>query len=85
MRRKRKLFPGFVARMEDTRPPKSVMFGELVGGAGCVGGQEKEWMGCLLNDLRAFGTNADQWTTEAQDERERHKTAEQGAEHFMAK
>ena len=82
MRRKRILLMGFVARMEDTRLPKCVMFGELVGGAGCVGGQEKEWMGCLLDDL---STNADQWTTEAQDERERHKTAEQGAEHLMAK
>ena len=34
-----------------------------MGGAGCVGGQEKEWMGCFLDDLRAFGINADQWTT----------------------
>ena len=25
-----------------------------------VGGQEKEWMGCFLDDLRAFGINADQ-------------------------
>ena len=24
--------------------------------------QEKEWMGCFLDDLRAFGINADQWT-----------------------
>ena len=38
--------------MEDTRLNKCVMFGELVGGAGCVGGQEKEWMGCFLDDLR---------------------------------
>ena len=43
-RRRRTLFAGFVARMEDTRLPKCVMFGELVGDAGCVGGQEKEWM-----------------------------------------
>ena len=35
------LFAGFVARMEDTRLPKCVMFREMVGGAGCVGGQEK--------------------------------------------
>ena len=41
-------FAGFVARMEDTRLPKCVIFGELVEGAGCVGGQEKEWTGCLL-------------------------------------
>ena len=40
--RRRILFAGFVARMEDTRLPKCVMFGELVGGAGCLGGQEKE-------------------------------------------
>ena len=39
--RRRILFAGFVVRMEDTRLPKCVMFGELVGGAGCVGGQRK--------------------------------------------
>ena len=65
--------------MEDTRLPKCVMFGEM------VGGQEKEWMGRFLDDLRAFGINADQWTTAAQDEGEWRRTAEQGAEHFMAK
>ena len=55
------LFVGFVARMEYTRLPKCVMFGELVRGAGCMGGQEKEvWMRCFLDDLRAFGINADQ-------------------------
>ena len=46
LRRRRILFAGlFVARMEDTRLPKCVMFEEMVGGAGCVGGQKKEWMG----------------------------------------
>ena len=52
-----------------------------MGGTGYVEGQEKEWMGCFLDDLRAFGINADQWTTAAQDERGWRKTAE----HFMAK
>ena len=42
-------------------------------------------MGCFLDDLRAFGINADQWTTVAQDEGEWRLSAEQGAEHFMAK
>ena len=43
LRRRRTLSAGFVARMEDTRLPKGVMFGELGGGggAGCVRGQEK--------------------------------------------
>ena len=85
LRRRRILFAGFVARMEDTRLPKCVMFGEMVGGAGCVGGQEKEWMGCFLDELRAFGINANQWTTAAQDEGEWRRTVEQGARHFMAK
>ena len=42
-------------------------------------------MGRLLDDIRAFGINADQWMTAVQDEREWHKTAAQGAERFMAK
>ena len=60
LRRRRILFAGFVARVKDTRLPKCVMFGEMVGGAGWVRGQEKEWMGCFLDDLGAFGINADQ-------------------------
>ena len=68
LRRRRILFAEFVARMEDTRLPKGVMFGEMVGAAGCVGDQEKEWIGCFLDHPRAFGINADQWTTAAQDE-----------------
>ena len=85
LRRRRILFGGFVARMEDTRLSNCVMFGEMVGGGGCVGGQEKEWTGCFLDDLRGFGINADQWTTAAQNKWEWRRTAEQGAEYFMAK
>ena len=55
------------------------------GGAGYVGGQEKEWVECFLDDLRAFGINADQWTIAAQDEGEYRRTAEQGAERFTVK
>ena len=79
------LFAEFVARMEDARLPKCVISGELMEEAGCVGGQEKERVGRLLDDLRAFDINVDQWTTAVQDEGEWHKTAEQGAERFIAK
>ena len=68
LRKRRIFFAGFVVRMEDTRLPKCMMFG--VRGEGWVGVQEKEWMGCFLDDLRAFGINDDQWTTAAQDEGE---------------
>ena len=50
-----------------------------------MGGQKKEWMVYFLYDLRAFCINVDQWTATAQDEGEWRKTAEQGAERFMAK
>ena len=53
-------------------------------GRGLCGGQEKEWMGCFLDDLRAFGISADHWMTAVQDEGEWRRTAEQGAEHVMA-
>ena len=73
LRRRRILFAGFVARVEDTRLPKCVMFGEMVGGASCVEGQEKEWMGFFLD------------ATAAQDDEECRRTAEQRAERFMVK
>ena len=41
-------------RMEDTSLLKYVMFGELVGGRGCVGEQEKRWVEGFLDDLRAL-------------------------------
>ena len=55
------------------------------GGRGLCGGGGKRVDGVFLDDLRAFGINADQWTTAAQDEGEWRRTAEEGAEHFMAK
>ena len=74
---------GICGAREDTTLSKCVMFGQMVGGAGCVGYQEKEWMECFLDDLRAFGINADPWMTAAQDEGGWRKTVEQGVEHFM--
>ena len=61
------MFAEFVMLMEDKRLPKRVMFGELVGGEVSAGGQEKEWMWCLLDDLRDFGIDPDKWTIAAQD------------------
>ena len=40
--KRRILFAGFVARMGEERLPQRVMFGELVGGKGYSGGQEKD-------------------------------------------
>ena len=43
------------------------------------------WGASWTTLLRAFGINADRRTTASQDEGKWRRTAEQGAEHFMAK
>ena len=53
--------------------------------AAWMGGQERERIKCLPDDLRAFDINADHWRPAAQDEGEWRRTAEQGAECFIAK
>ena len=45
------LFAGFVARMNNERLPKRVMFGEVDRGKGYSGWQEQGWTGCLERDL----------------------------------
>ena len=66
LRRRRILFAGFVAHLEDIGLSECLMFGELVGGTGCEGGQEKECMGYFPVDLRAYGIiSADLWTITA--------------------
>ena len=42
-------------------------------------------MGCLLDDLRAFGINPDKWTIAAHDEGQWLRTTKHWAERFMAK
>ena len=55
LRRRRILFAEFVARTEDTRLPKYVMFGELVRGAGCARGcRKKSGWGVSWTTPRAF-------------------------------
>ena len=71
--------------MEDTRLPETVMFGELMGGAGCVGGQEKNGWGVSWTMPELSVSAPTSGRTAAQDEGGWHKTAEQGAERFMAK
>ena len=82
LRRRQILFAEFVARYE-TAKVRDVR--RISGGRGRRGEAAKRVDGCFLDDLRAFRINAGQWTTAAQDEGEWHRTADQGAEHFMAK
>ena len=57
LRRRRILFAEFVARTEDTRLPKYVMFGELVRGAGCARGCRKRVDGVFPGQLQELSVS----------------------------
>ena len=61
MHKGRLLFAGFVARKGDERLPQRVMFGELVRGKGYSGGQDKDWMGHLNENMSVFGIKSEGW------------------------
>ena len=73
---------GFVVRLEDTRLPKCVMFGELVGRG--VGRKKSGWgVSCMTFELSVSTPTSGRLQPRTRGEW--RKTAEQGAERFMAK
>ena len=54
---------GHVARMEDHRLPKIVLYGELSSGHRNIGGPKKKYKDCLKKSLRACHIDLDQWST----------------------
>ena len=82
VRKRRILFAGFVARMGEERLPQRVMFGEFVGGKGYTGGQEKDWMDHLKEDMSVFGMKFEGWQKAAQKAGRWFRRVEEGAELF---
>ena len=64
--KRRILFAGFVARIEDERLLRRVMFGELVGGRSFSGGLKKDWMAHVKEDMSVFGMKFEGWRKAAQ-------------------
>lgn len=60
--KKRILLAGFVASVEDTRLPMKCAIIRVE-----VRFSKGEWMGYLLDNLRAFGIQTDQWMIAIQD------------------
>ena len=81
--KRRILFAGFVARMGEERLPQRVMLGELVGGKGYSGGQEKGWMAHLKEDMSVFGMKFEGWRKAAQKAGRWFRRVEEGVELFM--
>ena len=79
VRKRRILFAGFVARMGERRLPQRVMFRELVGGKGYSGGQEKDWIAHLKEDMSVFGMKFEGWRKAAQKAGRWFRRVEEGA------
>ena len=83
LRKRRILFAGFVARMGEELLPQRVMFGKLVGGKGYSGGQEKDWLVHLKENMSVFGVKLNGWRKAAQKADRWFRRVEDGAKLFM--
>ena len=71
--------------MGEERLPQRVMFGELVGGKGYSGGQEKNWLAHLKEDVSFFDMKFEGWRKAAQKVGRWFQRVEEGAELVMRK
>ena len=58
---------GHVSRMDNSRIPKQLLFGELMLGKRDRGRPRKRWKDCIKEDLRAFYIDMKTWFEDAQD------------------
>ena len=58
---------GHVVRMQDTRLPKKLLFGELKSGKRTHGGQKKRFKDTLKTSLKRFNIDVDNWENLAQE------------------
>ena len=68
VRKARLRWAGHVSRMDDSRLPKKVLFGDIVGkGEARRGNPGKKWFGCFQEDLELVDIKFGQWTVKAKD------------------
>ena len=58
---------GHVVRMDDSRIPKSVMYGKLDEGIRALGGQKLRYKDALKRNLKAAELSVDDWERMAKD------------------
>ena len=83
VRKRRFFFAGFGARMGEERLPQRVMFGEFVGDKGYSGGQEKDSMDHLKEDMSVFEIKFEGWRKAARKAGKWFRRVEEGAEMFL--
>ena len=57
------------------------MFGELVAGKGYSGGQDKDWLAHLKEDMSVFGMKFEMWRKAAQKAGKWFRRVKEGADH----
>lgn len=67
LRTRRLRWSGHVVRMEDSRLPKSILYGQLVNAPRPVGRPRLRYRDVLKRDMKAFGLPTDQWESLAVD------------------
>ena len=77
------LFAEFVARMGEERLAQRVMFGELVGGKHYSGGQEKDRMVHLRENMSGFGMKFERWRKAEEEGGRWFRRVVDGPESFM--
>jgi hypothetical protein len=83
--RRRLRWAGKVVRMDDSRLPKAMLFGELSDGKRRVGRPAIHWRGGLVTALRHFGIDASTWLTTAADKANWEAEVDAGAQAFMSR
>ena len=85
IKRRRLQWAGKVVRMDNSRLPKAMIFGELVDGKRRIGGPGKQWRQCLSKDLKDFDFDANSWVADAADRDSWEAKIDVGAKTFMAR
>ena len=73
---------GHVCRMEDSRIPKQLLYGESCDGRRSVGGQRKRYKDVLHHNLLAAGIKDSTWETIGQDRESWRTSVRNGVRHF---
>ena len=78
----RKLWTGYIIRINDSRLPKAVFYGELAKGNRLRGGQRLRYKDAVKRHLKATNIPVDQWETLAQDRQQWRQAVHKGKSHI---
>ena len=73
---------GYIIRMNDSRLPKAVFYGELAKGKRLRGGQRLRYKDVVKRHLKTTHITVDHWETHAQDRQQWRQAIHRGKSHI---